>query len=186
MQDHLSTNMMSADVLKGLATGLFGLLGTLLTIAVQWLKDRDRHTKRMRELEESCQRVIFWESSVRAISTLNEKPTEEICQRRASAEILHATSIVEKLFDKQSGAHYRPKKVGWVRRSLLLYWPPRIIGWFPRLIYYYMIQTVAQFVYSIAFKNPSGHDLYLDVVNIAVIAIIATVFWHISVVVERP
>ena len=79
------------DLIKGLAAGALGLIGTVVTILVGWLKDRDTSTTRLRQLDEASKRVAFWETWYKAIAPLDSGNDLDFWRARARTQMWFAS-----------------------------------------------------------------------------------------------
>lgn len=146
------------DLIKGIAAGALGLIGTLATVVVSWLKDRDISATRLRELDEASKRVAFWDAWFKALTLFEHQPKSLDWQELAKAEILSASVAIKKLFaiasvdqlTESERWRLRRQKMSSLRRGLLLYSPPRLRAWIPRTIFYIYLLAPAIFIIQYA------------------------------------
>jgi hypothetical protein len=140
-------------IITNLAAGALGLIGTLLTLAAGWLKERENSAKRSQRLDEAIKRVTFWEGWLKAIEPLDSGSEAAVWKDRARKQILSASDAIELLLHDDAIPKNLAKKeedfllwrqeLPWWRRWLLLYKPARERAWIPRAIFYgYLIVTL--------------------------------------------
>jgi hypothetical protein len=88
--------------IKGLATGILGLIGTFVPLAVGWLKERDISAKRSLQLDEAIKRVTFWEGWLKAIEPLDPGSEAGAWKEKARKQILNASNAVELLIHEEA------------------------------------------------------------------------------------
>ena len=145
-----------ADVKKGLIVGAFGLVGTLIPVALSWSRDRDVATTRQRRIDEATKRVAFWDQWLKLYSQV-ESPSGETAAQRVQKELTMLGEIIEndslvahaqisKLEEKTSKFTQQINTLpGW-RRLLLFYKPERSLAWFPRLLFYFGVLCFFLFI----------------------------------------
>jgi hypothetical protein len=132
-----------------LLTGLFLAVATaLVTIATNWIRERDARVQRAKELDEAIKIVSFWESWLKNIETLKLTVDEDF-RMRAQTQMFDVSRRVEGLVTAfMAGPKPKPtrqeflvtrRSLPWWRRWLLLYRPGRKWAWVPRIVFYYSI-----------------------------------------------
>lgn len=137
--------------------GVITLIGTLLTVLVTWIKDRDTDARRSKRMEDAAKRLVFWKS----VLELNEDDGSVV---KAKQQIQQVSDEVADLFPpiaKEASDAYRLylHKYSLLRRWLLLY--PRPItavrlGWRVRAARY----PFYAFVVGAAMLIPVQLDTY--------------------------
>jgi hypothetical protein len=125
------------DLIKGLAAGALGLIGTVATLLYGWVKDRDTLATRTKQLDEASKRISFWDNWYKAISPLDSGNDSQYWRERARTEMWFTSVTIGRLFhqEAQKATTLLPK---W-RRWLLFYAPPRSRAWIPRVLFYFYL-----------------------------------------------
>jgi hypothetical protein len=194
------------DLVKGLAGGVLGLVGTIATVVVGSLKDRDITTKRAQQLDEATKRLAFWEAWLKVVGLLDFEQEGVAWKEQAKGEILSASNAVQLLFKPLAAAKVKEGEAEaphalsmpkW-RRWLLLYWPPKgkgVRSFVPRVLFYIYAITGVAYVpemalfssYLPAVPRPfTGRDLVVDL-SVAVTSLVfAWLFRLWAVHIEEP
>ena len=149
---------MSEDVQKGITAGVFGLAGTLIPAAVEWVHAHDVHAARLRKLDEAVKRVTFWDQWLK-LSIQVADPTDAASIQKIEKELAVLGHILEsdsyffheELTRQQNTAEeYNTKlhALRFWRRWPLLYAPARSVAWFPRILFFIGVLTLGLFVLS--------------------------------------
>jgi hypothetical protein len=138
---------LSDDVIKGLIAGAAGLVGTLITAAITWARDRDVSSQRLRLLDEESKRLTFWDAwlKIQVSITTSEAELSEL-RERVRAEASAAAALVKGAFQQPISESAAPSTLAeysklrnslprW-RRWSLLYKPARTRAWIPRVLFY--------------------------------------------------
>jgi len=114
------------EIIPGIAGGALGLAGTLVTIFVGWLKDKDVVTERLQRLDEATKRLAFWDTWLKVVASVDLGADADLEKGRAVNELLRTSNDVQALFRLQDvGADSAYiEKLGRFRRWFLLYLPP--------------------------------------------------------------
>jgi hypothetical protein len=118
--------------------GLLGFLGSVITVAVTWVKDRNLDARCIQVIDEATKYVQFWDQRQKALLTL-ELSESVIAANKTTAltEISAATTfLVERLRRLQNGNVVKPIPTSKIRRWYMLYRPNRQITWFIRAFFY--------------------------------------------------
>jgi hypothetical protein len=139
-------NILSDDVVKGLVVGSLALLGSLATLLVTWLRDRDAIAIRSKRIEDATKRVAFWDGWLRAIEPLTPDSEKLLQKEHVYRQLLAASAQIEDLFATTDRLRARVKayrefekyrnNLPWFRRWFLLYKPPTVRAWIGRIILY--------------------------------------------------
>ena len=154
--DGAHTMEFSDDVKKGLIAGAFGLVGTLLPVALSWSRDRDVASTRQRKIDEATKRVAFWDQWLKLCSQV-ESPDCQTAAQRVHKELallgdiiqndsLLAHNQISTQQEKSSAFTHQVNTLPAWRRLLLLYRPERSLAWFPRLLFYTGILSIFFFI----------------------------------------
>jgi hypothetical protein len=134
----------SDDLIKGIVAGGLGLIGSLLPVVFNWLKDRDVRATRSRELDEAIKVVAFWQAWHVASNAIGT-PIDAETRSRATDQLELAGKKVDSLFEFWRPTTYlrqidrdtfiqKRKSLSFPQRWLLLYKPGRRVAWIPRLV----------------------------------------------------
>jgi hypothetical protein len=135
----------TSDLLKALAGGALGLIGTIVTIAVGWLRERDGLSTKNKALEVASKRVTFWATWYNGILPLDGGGDAERWKVQARTEMSLASNTVEELFHGASRLEGERTRHNFdalrrglprVKRWLLFYSPSRKVAWIPRALFY--------------------------------------------------
>lgn len=85
-------SILSDDVIKGLVAGSLALLGSLATLLVTWLRDRDAIAIRSKRIEDATKRVIFWDGWLRAIEPLTPDSEKSLQREHVYRQLLAASA----------------------------------------------------------------------------------------------
>lgn len=146
------------DIIKGLATGSLGLIGTLIGVGVTWVKGRSASTQRIRVLDEATKRILFWDAWLDSSTKANLAEELGKLESRIRGEMLAAAKMVGDTFesfqaevptDMERLIEYERFRasISRFRRWLLLYRPPRARAWIPRFFFYYIIVALPWLIY---------------------------------------
>jgi hypothetical protein len=129
-----------------------GLVGTLITNAISWGKERDTVARRKRHLEEAASRVDFWKKWLEAIGPLCAD--DNLINQRVLAEkhLLQASDEIAAIYTKPTAEQqyhaFIEKRRGlprW-RRWLLLYRPLNGRAWTTRLVFFAYLVGLPLFI----------------------------------------
>jgi hypothetical protein len=167
--------------LAAIIGGATALLSTLVTVAFSWFKDRGASAQRLSKLDEASKRISLLESWFNARSRI--APDEiGVAKPLVLEELDLAFREVKDLHEKArispaTVSAQQRAKVGWFRRLLLLYPPPRKRAWVPRVFFYLvLVETIAY-----PLLEPSNPDLRYFFVGVGVMLVI---LWVASVAIE--
>jgi TM2 domain-containing membrane protein YozV len=96
--------MLSDAIIGSLIAGGSGLLGTLVTAAITWAKDREASVRRQHLLEEEIKRLTFWDAwlKIQRSAAISESDLPEL-QRRVLDEASAASANVKEAFHRPTG-----------------------------------------------------------------------------------
>jgi hypothetical protein len=189
-----------ADVKKGLIAGVFGLVGTLIPVALSWSRDRDVATTRQRRIDEATKRVAFWDQWLKLYSQV-ESPSGETAAQRVQKELTMLGEIIEndsliahaqisKLEEKTSRFTQQINTLPAWRRLLLFYKPERSLAWFPRLLFYFGVLCFFLFLAVQISEISKSHLDRSDFIGFFAFEILTlvwcTVFRYLSRFLEQP
>jgi hypothetical protein len=149
---------MSDDVEKGIIAGIFGLAGTLIPAAIEWLHLHDVHAARLRKLDEACKRVTFWDQWLK-LSVQIADPTDAASIQKIEKELVVLGHILEsdsyffheELTRQQNTAeeyNAMMHALPFWRRWPLFYAPMRSVAWFPRILFFLGVFSLGLFILS--------------------------------------
>jgi hypothetical protein len=121
--------------------GALGFFGTLITVAVNWAKDLNTTSRRIRVLDETTKRIAFWEAwgnSKGPGPGKGGEPETESVRAKIACEAEEAAKMVDAMYSGLRPSHVHPAEGSHsrARRWLLLYPPPKLRAWVPRLLFF--------------------------------------------------
>ncbi len=182
-------------VVEGLVAGSFGIVGTLVTAAVAWVRDRDVTTQRVHQLEEATKRLQFWDQWVKLATDL-PLPMDEVCMGAVQREMNMLLRLLETTSHSLESALTLQRSqttalsemvhgLSPLRRALLLYSPARPLAWFPRGFYYICIALALVFLLALA--DPAHGASVKEVFLVELFLVTAAViFRSLSEWLEKP
>jgi hypothetical protein len=114
------------------------LIGTLVTVGMGWVKDRDRSAKHLRRIEIAKSEVQFWKEWMSAVESLAQSNSLEDRRILALRHIERASLAVQerpipKRWTKESYIEFRRSQPLW--RQITLSYPAGRYGIMPRTMY---------------------------------------------------
>src|SRR5712692_2875512 len=160
--------------------GVAALLSTLVTVAFSWFKDRSVSAQRVSKLDEASKRISLLESWFNArsriapdeIGVARPMALEELDSAFREVKDLHERALVS----PATVSAQQRAKVGWFRRLLLLYAPPRKRGVARVLFYLVMVEGIAYPLLEP--KDPEMGYFFLGV------GVMLVILWMASVMTE--
>lgn len=180
-----------SDVVGGMVVGAFGLVGTLASLCVSWLRDRDAVSQRSKQLEEATKRIQFWDQWLKLSTTVDDAALD-LARKRVQQELATLCQIlggesasfhqeISQQQSKVSAFQEKLHKLSFLRHTLLLYRPARQLAWVPRIFFFFFILEAI----FIPFMSPSDtfSDRFAGVFGCAILVLI---FWLLARWAERP
>jgi hypothetical protein len=134
------------DLVKGIAAGVLGLVGSLASLLFAWLKERDVLAKRAAAIETAVNRLAFWDMWLKNVvllhadSELADRQSEAKRQLDALAnevdELYSLKRVNGKRHDLIAAFDAKKARISPIGRALLLYRPARPRAWIPRAFFY--------------------------------------------------
>jgi hypothetical protein len=142
----------SIDTRIKVVVAVVGLTGSVIPVLVGWFKDRDQSVQRVRQIEEATKTVVFWDSWLKSIVSANPEVNGTEWKSIATEQFLYASTLISSSlairqsaqktnYAKQAFESHR-RSLPWLRRWLLLYYPPRARAWLPRALFYLFLLFV--------------------------------------------